>query len=133
MSAQARPSDPPRAVLSLGPGVDLALSAAEDAARPAERFLAAHQGALRVAANVLAARRPRLRGREGVWHVLARAEPTLAEWAAWFEGLQLTCEAVEAGAVGVVTERLADDLVRDAHAFRRAAELVLVRRVAGDG
>lgn len=113
--------------------VALALLAAAEAVRPAERFLAAHHAALRVAAAVLAARRPRLRGRESAWQVLARVEPILGEWASYFESLQLTCRAVEAGAVGVISERLADDLVRDAMAFRDAAGLVLARGVGGHG
>lgn len=104
--------------------VALALLAAERAARPSERFVAAHHAALRVAASVVAARRPRLHGRESVWRVLARIEPVLAEWASYFESLQLTCRAVEAGAVAVVSERLADDLLRDATAFRDAVALV---------
>lgn len=131
MSAQ--PSGPPPAAPGEADDVALALLAAVDAVRPTERFLAAHHAALRVAASVLAARRPRLRGREGVWRVLARVEPALGEWAAWFESLQLTCRAVEAGAVGLVSERLADDLVRDAQAFRDAAALVLDRGVGGRG
>lgn len=113
--------------------VDAALALAVAAERPSDRFVAAHHAALQVAAAVLAARRPRVRGRENVWRVLARAEPVLGEWAAWFEGLQLTCRAVEAGVVAVVNDRLADDLVRDAHAFRDAAGLVLMRKVPGHG
>lgn len=130
MSVQPNPVQPVRVETD---DVAWALLAAADAVRPAERFVAAHHAALRVAAAVLAARRPRLRGRENVWQVLARVEPTLGEWASYFGSLQLACRAVEAGAVGVVGERLADDLLRDAVAFRDAAELVLTRGVGRRG
>ena len=100
-----------------------ALAVAEDAVRPAERYLAAHRAALRVAADVLARRRPRLRERVGIWTVLARVAPELGEWAEYFAMVQLKVRAVDAGAVGIVGTREADDLVRDAHAFARAASL----------
>lgn len=98
-----------------------ALAAAEDAERPAQRYLAAHAAALRVAASVLAARRPRLNGRRGVWEVVAAVAPELGEWAAYFEALDLKRQAVAAGASGIVSSREADDLVRDAGAFADAA------------
>ena len=96
-----------------------ALAAAEDAERPAERFVAAHTAALQVASGVLARRRARLSGRRSVW--LVQTAPGLGEWAAFFGALQLKRQAVEAGAVGIVTSREADDLVRDVRAFARAA------------
>lgn len=101
--------------------VAAALAQATDAERPAERYLAAHAAALRVAAAVLAVRRPRLSGRRSVWQVVAAVAPELAEWAAWFAGLELKRQAVAAGAVGIVSTREADDLVRDAYAFAEAA------------
>lgn len=101
--------------------VGAALAAAEDAAGPAARYLAAHRAALRVAAGVLAARRPRLRERRNIWAVVAQVAPELGEWADYFAMLQLKVQAVEAGAVGVVTAREADDLMRDAQAFAVAA------------
>ena len=101
--------------------VAAALAAAEDAVHPADRYLAAHRAALRVAAGVLARRRPRLRERRSIWAVLAGVAPELAEWAEYFAMLQLKVEAVQAGAVGLVTTREADDLVRDAQAFAAAA------------
>ena len=113
-----------------------ALAAAEDAPRPAERYLLAHGAALRVAADALAGR-PRRRGarhrldgtHRDVWSVLAEVVPELGEWAAYFAALELKRRAVAAGAVALVSEREADDLVRDARAFRTAAE-VGVRRTA---
>ena len=98
-----------------------ALAGAEDEVRPAERYLAAHRAALRVAANVLARRRPRLRERRSIWVVVAQVAPELGEWAEYFAMLQLKVEAVQAGATGLVTAREADDLVRDAQAFATAA------------
>lgn len=105
-------------------GVDEALAAAEEAPRPAEKFVAAHLAALRVAAVALAGR-PRRRGalrRDGaprsIWRVLPEVAPELGEWAAYFGALQLKKQAVQAGAVALVTAREADDLVRDARAFR---------------
>lgn len=103
--------------------IEAALAAAEDAERPAERFVAAHSVALQVAATVLARRRTRLNGRRSVWLVLPRVAPELGEWAGFFGALQLKRQAVEAGAIGIVTSREADDLVRDARAFARAAHV----------
>lgn len=115
--------------------VELTLAAAEDAARPAERYLLAHQAALRIAAEVMAGR-PRPRGalravdgtRRNVWAVLPEVVPELGEWAEYFAALQLKRQAVAAGAVALVCEREADDLVRDARAFRAAADLGRRRR-----
>ena len=117
-------ADPTRAWQPAEPLFDdvaAALAAAEDAVRPAERCLAAHRAALRVAAGVLARRRPRLRERRPLWAVVAQVAPELGEWAEYFAMLQLKVEAVQAGAVGLVTAREADDLVRDAQAFAVAA------------
>ncbi len=101
--------------------VERALRAAEDADRAADRFVLAHRAALQVTAAVLAERRPRLVGRRSAWAVLAQVAPELAEWADYFGALQLKRQAVEAGASGVVSVREADDLVRDARAFRDVA------------
>lgn len=105
-------------------GIDDALTAAEQAARPAEKFVAAHLAALRVAAIALAGR-PRRRGSlrqdgapRSIWRVLPEVAPELGEWATYFGALQLKKQAVQAGAVALVTEREADDLVRGARAFR---------------
>lgn len=105
--------------------VDEALAQAERAPRPADRFVAAHLAALRVAAVVLAGRprrRHSLRDAVGsprsIWQVLPEVAPELQEWAAFFGALQLKRQAVQAGAVALVSEREADDLVRDARAFR---------------
>lgn len=119
-------AEPARALSEAGPSgvlddIAAALAVAEDAIRPAERYLAAHRAALRVAAGVLARRRPRLRARVGIWALLARVAPELGEWAEYFAMIQLKVQAVDAGAVGIISTREADDLVRDAYAFARAA------------
>ena len=56
--------------------------------------------------------------------MLPEVAPELGEWAAFFGALQLKRQAVQAGASALVTEREADDLVRDAQAFAAAAEQV---------
>ncbi|HHX85940.1 MAG TPA: hypothetical protein GX694_11570 [Actinomycetales bacterium] len=119
MSAESHPGW--EAAPDLFDDVAAAIAAAEGAVRPAERYLAAHRAALRVAAGVLARRRPRLRERRSIWVVVAQVAPELGEWAEYFAMLQLKVEAVQAGAVGLVTTREADDLVRDAQAFAVAA------------
>lgn len=104
---------------------------AEYAARPTDRYAAAHLAALRAAAAVLAARaRPRRRGRpRSAWVLLADVVPELAEWAAFFAAGSGTRAAAEAGVTSLVTPRAADDLVRQAGQFLELAE----RAVAGAG
>jgi hypothetical protein len=84
------------------------------------RYARAHLAALRAAAAVLAARaRPRgSRARlRSAWVLLAEVAPEMAEWAQFFAAGAGKRAAAEAGLRGVVTEREADDLVRDAEAF----------------
>ncbi len=94
------------------------------------RYARAHLAALRAAAAVLAARaRPRSRrsGRvRSAWVLLAEVAPELVEWAAFFAAGAGKRAAAEAGLRGVVTEREADDLVREVETF-----LALVARVLG--
>ncbi|HOU92856.1 MAG TPA: SAV_6107 family HEPN domain-containing protein [Polyangiaceae bacterium] len=112
-----------------------ALDAAEFAPRPAERYLLAHAAALRVAAEALSGR-PRARGvlrtidgsPRNVWSALPLVAPELGEWAAYFATLEDKRRVVAAGAVALVGEREADDLVRDARAFADAAFLGRRRR-----
>lgn len=126
-----RPPSPPRSrsvVQLLGASRD-ELRAAQEAADPAERFRAAHLGALRAAAAVLALRaRPRRGARPtDAWSLLASVAPEYAEWAAFFSAHSETRSAVDAGVRGRVSQRDADDMVRQADMF-----LALVTRtVAG--
>ena len=107
----------------------------EAAARagPAEKYATAHLAALRAAAAVLASRtRPdppsRHRRRPAsAWTLLAGVAPELAEWAAFFAAGARKRAAAEAGLPRAVTQREADDLLRDAETFLEAVEAVLGR------
>lgn len=86
---------------------------------PARRYATAHLAALRAAAAVLAARAHPVR-RQGrirsVWSLLPGVAPQLQEWAAFFAGGATKRAAADAG-LQVVSQREADDLVRDAESF----------------
>ena len=104
------------------------LSRAATAPTAAERYAAAHLSALRAAAAVLASRARPSGGRRGprsVWSVLPQVAPELGEWAAFFAAGAGKRAAAEAGLVGAVTSREADDLLRDATAFVALAETTL--------
>jgi hypothetical protein len=89
------------------------------------RYACAHVAALRATAALLAARaRPAptsaRRGRSvqrNAWVLLAQVAPELAEWATFFSAGAAKRAAAEAGSRSAVTEREADDLVRDADRF----------------
>ena len=87
------------------------------------RYAHAHVAALRATAALLAARaRPTVAPRRGraqrnAWVLLAEVAPELAEWAAFFSAGAAKRAAAEAGSRRAVTEREADDLVRDADRF----------------
>ena len=102
------------------------LDSAMGARRSGERYAAAHLAALRAAAAVLAARaRPHDRsGRRprNAWALLARVAPELGEWATFFAAGARKRAAAEAGLPDAVTEREADDLVRDAQRFLELCE-----------
>lgn len=93
------------------------------------RYACAHVAALRAAAALLAARaRPeagRRRAQRNAWVLLAEVAPELAEWAAFFSAGAAKRAAAEAGSVRAVTEREADDLVRDADRFLALVEQAL--------
>jgi hypothetical protein len=90
------------------------------------RYAGAHVAALRATAALLAARarpsattgRPgRSRSQRNAWVLLAEVAPEFAEWAAFFSAGAAKRAAAEAGSRRAVTEREADDLVRDADRF----------------
>ena len=84
------------------------------------RYATAHLAALRAAAAVLAARTRPEGGRRrprSAWDLLERIAPELGEWAGFFAAGAGKRAAAEAGLSSAVTEREADDLVRDAGAF----------------
>ena len=92
------------------------------------RYACAHVAALRAAAALLAARaRPasavrRRRPQKNAWVLLAEVAPELAEWASFFAAGAAKRAAAEAGSTRAVTEREADDLVRDADRFLAVIE-----------
>jgi hypothetical protein len=96
------------------------------------RYACAHVAALRAAAALLAARaRPaaspgaRRRPQKNAWVLLAEVAPELAEWASFFAAGAAKRAAAEAGSTRAVTEREADDLVRDADRFLAVVEQAL--------
>ena len=104
------------------------LSEASLAERADERYVAAHLSALRSAAAVLAARARPVTGRRrisNVWEVLPTVAPELTEWAAFFAASATKRAAAEAGLTRLVSEREADDLLRDATTFHALVETTL--------
>jgi len=87
------------------------------------RYTHAHVAALRATAALLAARatpapgRPRRTVQRNAWVLLAQVAPEFAEWAAFFSAGAAKRAAAEAGSARAVTEREADDLVRDADRY----------------
>jgi hypothetical protein len=87
---------------------------------PAQRYVTAYLAALRAAAAMLALRGRPHRGRSrptSAWVLLAKLAPELAEWAGFFAAGSATRAAVQAGVTRSVTQRDADDLVRQASQF----------------
>ncbi len=95
-----------------------------------ERYAHAHVSALRATAALLAARAqpvpPSRRARQkNAWVLLAEVAPELAEWASFFSAGAGKRAAAESGSRRAVTEREADDLVRDADRFLALVEISL--------
>ncbi len=87
---------------------------------PAQRFATAYLAALRAAAAMLALRGRPHRGRSrptSAWVLLTKLAPELSEWAAFFASGSATRAAIVAGVTRRVTDRAADDLVRQAAQF----------------
>lgn len=98
---------------------------------PEPRYARAHLAALRAAAAVLAQRselgvRSRRRGLRSAWDLLIELAPELGEWAGFFAAGAGKRAAAEAGILGSVSAREADDLIREVATFCR-----LVERVTG--
>jgi hypothetical protein len=92
------------------------------------RYAHAHVAALRAAAALLAARAhpdPKRRRQKNAWVLLTEVAPELAEWATLFAAGAAKRAAAEAGSTRAVTEREADDLVRDADRFLAVVEQAL--------
>jgi len=93
------------------------------------RYALAHVAALRSAAALLSARAQpapaRRRPQKNAWVLLAEVAPELAEWATFFAAGASKRAAAEAGSRRAVSEREADDLVRDADRFLGVVEQAL--------
>ncbi len=124
------PTAAPSAALGLLSLAHQGLREAAAARCAADRYAAAHLAALRAAAAVLAARaRPVTTGRRrrpaSAWALLSGVVPELAEWAAFFAAGAGKRAAAEAGLRHAVTDREADDLLRDAATFLAVVEDLL--------
>ena len=105
-----------------------ALVEAASSADARQRYATAHLGALRAAAAVLAARTRPESGRRrprSAWVLLGQVAPALGEWATFFAAGAAKRAAAEAGLSHAVTDREADDLVRDVRAFLAVVENTL--------
>jgi hypothetical protein len=86
----------------------------------AQRYATAYLAALRAAAAMLALRGRPHRGRArptSAWVLLTRLAPELAEWAEFFAAGSSTRAAILAGMTREISQRAADDLVRQAAQF----------------
>ncbi|HEY2207150.1 MAG TPA: SAV_6107 family HEPN domain-containing protein [Pseudonocardia sp.] len=124
---RSTPAGPPASSSALGllRQADAGLLEAERLADPCRRYATAYLAALRAGAAVLAVRAApatRRRGGRSVWDLLTAVAPELAEWAAFFAAGSAIRASAEAGIARLVSERDADDLVR------QAAEFVAVSR-----
>jgi hypothetical protein len=95
-----------------------------------EKYRSAHIAALRAAAAVLALRaRPVSASRRrptSAWVLLEAVAPELTDWTVYFADSAHRRAAIEAGALSVVSERDADDLLRAAGEF-----IAIVERMIG--
>jgi len=106
------------------------LTEAAASREPGWRYATAHLAALRAAAAVLATRTRPEQGRRrprSAWVLIAEVAPELGEWATFFAAGAAKRAAAEAGLSSAVTEREADDLVRDAGTFLSVVETAISR------
>ncbi len=118
-------SNVPESALTLLSQAERGLTEAEVEPDAAQRFAQAYLAALRAAAALLALRgRPhRARSRPmSVWTLLASVAPEMREWAAFFASCSATRASVQAGITRAVTDRSADDLVRQTGQFLELVE-----------
>ena len=96
----------------------IALDDAYQAPTAADRYVAAHVAALRAGAALLATRAKPTRSSRirSVWQMLPTIAPELQEWCTYFALIGQRRVFVESGREHV-TQRQADDLMRDAEAF----------------
>ena len=123
MSRAPHPFDLPAATHSYLERAAHSLGDAVTASEVTLRYAHAHVAALRATAALLAARAhpaPARRGRgaqRNAWVLLAEVAPEFREWASFFAAGAAKRAAAEAGSSRAVSEREADDLVRDADRF----------------
>ncbi|HEX4250962.1 MAG TPA: SAV_6107 family HEPN domain-containing protein [Pseudonocardia sp.] len=131
-SRRTVPVGPPPSAAALGllRQAEEGLAEAEQLVDPSRRYATAHLAALRAGAAVLAVRaqpaKPR-RGARSVWQLLTLVAPELTEWAAFFAAGSATRAAAEAGITRLVTERAADDLVRQVGQFLEVTRSLVSR------
>jgi hypothetical protein len=114
----------------------IGLDDAYQAQTPEQRFIAAHLSALRAGAALLAVKaKPSRSSRiRSVWQMVPGIAPELGEWCAYFDAIGKRRVFIEIGREQV-TQRQADDLMRDAEAFldqiSRILNVSLPIRMAG--
>lgn len=108
---------------------DRDLAAANRTSDPAERFTFAHVAALRYAGAVLAARplKPRSVKGRSAWQQLAKVEPDLATWAAYFNAGAPLRAGIESGRMDAVSPEQAEEWVASAQDFAFAVCDLLTR------
>lgn len=109
-----------------------AIAQAQESSRADARFERASVAAVRAASAVLAGCPSRVRGSgaQSVWTLLVRCAPEMREWADFFSAATRTCVRLRSHGVpdGGVSQRLADDLLRDADRFTHEVRAFLLRR-----
>lgn len=94
-----------------------------------QRYALAHVAALRATAALLAVRAQPMpvqkRRQKNAWVLLTEIAPEFTEWASFFAAGATKRAAAEAGSRRAVSEREADDLVRDADRFLALVETSL--------
>ena len=122
MTRPVSPFDLPAATHSYLERAAASLHEAMTTSEVSLRYACAHVAALRATAALIAARAtptggPRRGRQKNAWVLLAEIAPELSEWATFFSAGAAKRAAAESGSRRAVTEREADDLVRDADRF----------------
>lgn len=109
-----------------------AIAEAQTATEAELRFERAAVGAVRAASAVIAGCPNQVRGAraQSVWTLLVRCAPEMREWADFFSATTRSCLLLRSNGVpsGGITQRLADDLLRDADRFTHEVRSLLMRR-----
>lgn len=109
-----------------------AIAEAHAADEPVLRFERASVAAVRAACAVLAGCPDRVRGAhaQSVWTLLVRCAPEMREWADFFAATTRSVVRLRSSGVSGagISQRLADDLLRDADRFAHEVRSLLMRR-----